>query len=175
MKGTSVCIVDEEGRVIPNTEKGELCLMGDQVASRYWADRQRTEESFVELRIDGEQRRAYKTGDICYENRDGDFIYCGRSDSQVKVDGYRIELAEIEYHLKKCTGLQNVACVVRSEKSGATTVIQAFLESAEPLDAKELLIRQLPAYMIPKEFIYLPKLPLNMNGKIDRSKLREWV
>lgn len=118
----------------------------------------------------------YKTGDIGYiEN---DYLYCnGRLDSQIKYQGYRIELSDIENNLLKIEGIKE-ACVIAKFKTDSNIVrlIKAFVTTSKEiteLDIKQELIKLLPRYMIPKTIVILDKMPINENGKYDRKKLKE--
>ena len=92
-----VVIADADGQALNTGEKGELWVSGPQVMAGYWKDREKSEQVLV--RHNG--RVFYKTGDLCYMDADGDIIYCGRKDYQVKVQGFRVELNEIEYTARK--------------------------------------------------------------------------
>jgi non-ribosomal peptide synthetase component F len=114
MPGTTTVVIDSEGNVCPDGEKGELCLLGAQVMSGYWRDEEKTRRAFVEIDLNGSLRRAYRTGDISFVNKNGNLIYCGRMDAQVKIDGHRIELGEIEHHGRQFIGSSKVAVIVKA-------------------------------------------------------------
>lgn len=173
LPGTGAFLVDSNGGRIEGTgEKGELCLTGAQLASGYWQDEEKTAMAF-ELTEDGE--RAYRTGDLCAVDNEGDFLYFGRLDSQVKVDGHRVELGEIEYHVRKTLGRSDIAVVVLVERG--RNYLHLALEMPE-IDFGELtrtLGTDLPEYMIPHHVEYVDRLPVNLSGKIDRPKLKEML
>src|SRR5690606_23065168 len=101
-----------------------------------------------------------------------DFVYCGRTDAQVKVDGHRVELGEIEHAVRKVTGRTAVAVVAVPDGRGV--VLALFMERPE-IDESSLISELkglLPAYMLPRHIRYLDQLPLNLNGKFDRPKMR---
>ena len=108
---------------------------------------------------------------------DGDLLYCrGRKDHQVKYEGYRIELGDIEQNLLQIDGVREaVVCAKRKSGTGVVRLLKAFVvASASDLDEKEIksaLAKRLPAYMIPKTIILMDALPVNANGKYDRKKL----
>ena len=149
-------------------EEGELCLSGDQVTIGYWKNPLKTAESFGTT-DDG--RTFYRTGDLCKTDHAGHFLYLGRIDNQVKIDGHRVELEEIEFHARAfCKDSQVVAAV---GSDAGLHFIFLFIEDEEDrrhgLD--EYLKSHLPSYMIPKEIIPINLFPLNSNGKIDRKAL----
>jgi acyl-CoA synthetase (AMP-forming)/AMP-acid ligase II len=150
-------------------EEGELCLSGAQVTRGYWNNPAKTTEAFGTTN-DGQT--FYRTGDLCKLDRKGDFLYLGRIDNQVKIDGHRVELEEIEFHARAfCCDKQVVATVNRSE--GGSHYILLFVETENDLGRglEEHLRKQLPDYMIPKEMLAVSRFPLNSNGKIDRKAL----
>jgi D-alanine--poly(phosphoribitol) ligase subunit 1 len=172
MGDTLAWLVDESGAEIEAAGvKGELVLGGRQLASGYWRNPHKTAEVFIAA---SDKRPAgYRTGDICFRNDDGDFVYCGRADTQVKVDGHRVELGEIEHAVRDVTGRAAVAVLAVPDGPGSSLVL--FLERPE-VDvawlAAELKTR-LPAYMLPRRIHTLDTLPLNSNGKLDRPKMRQ--
>lgn len=170
--GTTVAVVDNDGNLCQDGKKGELCLLGDQVMSGYWCDSEKTSGAFIEIDLAGKRRHAYRTGDIAYVNDRGNLVYCGRSDSQVKIDGHRVELGEIEHYARQFIGDSNAAVIVRQDAAGKPN-LDLFVATGN-LDKEKLeshLRTCLPAYMIPRRVVVLNKLPLNLNGKIDRVAL----
>src|SRR5215471_20228854 len=138
-------------------EEGELCLSGGQVTSGYWKDRLKTAEAFGTTE-DG--RTFYRTGDLCKIDHAANFLYLGRIDSQVKIDGHRVELEEIEFHARAfCKDRQVVAAVVMSD-AGLHSIL-LFIEDEEDLKdgLEEYLKNYLPSYMIPKEIIPMDVFP----------------
>ena len=149
-------------------EPGELLLSGPQLAMGYLDDAQKTADRFVT--IDAE--RWYRTGDLASFDERGVFHYLGRVDNQVKVLGYRVELEEIECHLRDATHSDAVAAIAWPPQ-GATGII-AFVGgySGSLADVKSALQQKLPTYMVPTRIIALREVPLNNNGKVDRGVLR---
>src|SRR5690606_7870597 len=94
LPGTGALLMDEQARPLTDVgEKGELLLTGAQLATAYWRNPQKTAEAFIEIEADnGKVIRAYRTGDVCSIDERGDYVYHGRLDSQVKIDGHRVEL-----------------------------------------------------------------------------------
>jgi len=150
-------------------EEGELCLSGDQVTLGYWNNPSKTAEAFGATNS-GE--KFYRTGDLCKIDGAGDFLYLGRIDNQVKVDGHRVELEEVEFHARVFCGEQQVVATVTTSEVGSNFIV-LFLESegVRRADLTEYLRKHLPEYMIPKEIVTVSPFPLNINGKIDRKAL----
>jgi len=172
MPGTSTYVVNDAGEQCKDGERGELCLAGDQVMTGYWNDREKTGQSFVGLSSEGMAVSAYRTGDIVYVNENSNLVYCGRKDSQVKIDGHRVELGEIEHFARSYTGHPTAAAVMVKDASGFDR-LRLFV-GARDIDSAALesyLKSRLPDYMWPASITVLAELPLNLNGKIDRPAL----
>lgn len=172
MGDTRAWLVDESGATIDAAgAKGELLLGGRQLARGYWRNPERTAQAFL-LEPGSDAPQGYRTGDLCFRNDEGDFIYCGRLDGQVKIDGHRVELGEIEHAVRSATGRSAVAVVAVPEGPGTTLVL--FLEnpSIEQPELLRSLKERLPAYMLPRHVRFLDRLPLNLSGKFDRPKMR---
>lgn len=170
--GTTTLVVDPDGRPCPPGERGELCLAGDQVMSGYWNDPGKTRAAFVDVSRDGRMLRAYRTGDVAFENADGNLIYCGRTDSQVKIDGHRVELGEIEHFARQFIDSSAAAVVVENDAAGVCRLrLYVGGDRIEKAGLERHLKENLPAYMRPAAITVLPELPLNLNGKIDRPAL----
>ena len=163
MNGNNLC-----GIGIP----GELCIAGVGLARGYLNLPELTAEKFVENPFGN--GRMYCTGDLARWLPDGNIEYLGRIDEQVKIRGFRIELGEIESVLKKQTGVKDAAVAVK-EKSGDKSIC-AYIVSDQEIwagDIKDSLRKELPEYMVPSYLVQLEKLPLTVNGKIDRKMLPE--
>ncbi len=115
----------------------------------------------------------YLTGDLASADGSGRFHHLGRVDNQVKIFGHRIELEEVETHLRQIAGTDAVAAIGWPVESGRVQGIAAFV-GACPLEVGEIhaaMKERLPAYMLPRQLIKLDTLPLNANGKVDRKAL----
>ncbi len=173
MKGTSTIVIDENNAILPAGKSGQLCLGGIQLTPGYWNNEEKNNEAFFYIEYEGKNTRFYKTGDVCSIDDDGDILYLGRLDSQVKIQGFRIELSEIEFYIKTYLGKCNAVAVPLLDAVG-NTEIGVVIESS-PMDTNPLLEYvklKLPAYMIPKKIQFTDEFPLNVNGKIDRNKLK---
>lgn len=170
MHGMDAAIADDENKLLPTGEKGELCLSGNQLTPGY-LDAEKTKLAFFER----EGIRYYRTGDIALREADGNFTFCGRVDHQVKVQGFRIELSEIEHHARTTCSCSAVALVVANTKG--LDQIEVVLETQQ-MDTEKVLegLRQhLPAYMMPAAIHFVSPFPLNVNGKIDRRELQKLI
>lgn len=169
-------ILDEEGKKLPRGEKGELCVAGDQVTKGYWKNEEKNAEAFFCKDINGEQVRFYHTGDLCYEDEDGDIMYSGRLDHQAKIQGFRVEMGEIEHHAREFLGGLNVVCLAFDNKNGLTEIAM-FIESDSKNsdDLVAYMKTKMPSYMIPSRIFYIPVFELNGNQKIDKNKLKSLI
>ena len=169
--GTRLAVLDGERRPAAPGAAGELAIGGAQLALGYYGDPERTAQKFVSL--GGEPW--YLTGDQALADADGRVFYLGRLDNQVKVRGYRVELEEVEAHLRAVAAVDAVAVVAWPLRDGIADSLVAFVAAEEsPARAAELrkaLRARLPPHMIPTALHFLPALPLNPNGKIDRQAL----
>jgi non-ribosomal peptide synthetase component F len=173
MIGVQVDILKDNGSFCEAGEKGELCLAGDQVISAYWDNEDATSNAFHEIDTPEGTVRLYRTGDIVYLDDHGDLIYCGRSDSQVKIDGHRIELGEIEHYARQQAGHALAAVLVTDDIISGGSSLTLFVQDADftKQSLAAFLEKALPDYMQPREIIIIDKMPLNQNGKIDRKAL----
>lgn len=169
-------ILDEQGNELPAGEKGELCIAGDQVTKGYWKNEGKNSSSFFFKEVDGQQMRFYHTGDLCYKDEDGDIMYSGRLDHQAKIQGFRVEMGEIEYHAREFLNGKNVVCLAFDNKESLTEIAM-FIESEE-FDPDEMIAymrTKMPSYMIPTRLFYVPVFPLNSNDKTDKVKLKTMI
>lgn len=166
-------ILDENGHILKSGEKGELCISGSQVTPGYWADEEKNRDAFSFLEVDGVSVRIYHTGDLCYRDKDGDILYSGRIDNQAKIQGFRVELSEIEFHSRKFLQGTNVVCVAFKNELKLDEI--ALIVESNEFDTVELisyLRTKMPHYMIPSRFCFMSSLPINANGKIDRKRIQ---
>lgn len=173
MEGMEALIVDEAGDPVPPGEKGDLALAGLQLTTGFWNDPERNARVFFEHVEGGRARRFFRTGDLACADADGDLFFLGRTDQQVKLQGYRVELAEIEHHVRAV--LPGHACVVLPLTTATGAVELHLVVEAQEVDLKAVLrsLRdRVPSYMVPARAVAIPALPLNANGKIDRRRLR---
>jgi amino acid adenylation domain-containing protein len=164
---TMAVIVDNNNKPVVKGVEGELAFSGDNVMKGYLKLDEVNEKVFC--RIDG--KLFYKTGDLAFIDDDGIFHTCGRRDDQVKILGFKVELGEIEYHLKQLTG--NEMCVVKYFSESRQIIV--FVENkAFDFDENIILERlkeRIPPYMIPGRIIRVDSFSTTNNGKIDKTKL----
>lgn len=176
LPGLGATIVDEELKPVPAGEPGELCVCGPQTTPGYWNDPVRTAERFVSLPVSPyETRRFYRTGDRVQCLPNGEYVYIGRTDHQIKVLGHRVELGEVEAALRADTRVTQVAALGWPlEQGGAANGIVAFVTGTEldPEHLKAQASQQLQAYSVPQQILVIEEMPMNANGKIDRLALR---
>lgn len=166
--GHHAVIVDEAGLDVAKGNRGELCIAGPQVFSGYLNDGDQSSHCFLHRTELGESRRYYKTGDICEALDDGTLVYIGRSDHQVKISGYRVELGDIEATLRKLGAADAVA--VPWPPSEPKTILAAVTGTSIQ---KEAVAGVLPPYMVPQKIVYFDEMPLNANRKMDRKRIAE--
>lgn len=207
--GSISWIVDPENsdKLAHVGDVGELLIEGPILARGYFNNAKATTASFIteplwrsSFGTSSKPRRMYKTGDLVRYSKEGDLIYLGRKDFQVKIHGQRVELFEIEHHIQKLLPEQKqVAVDLACTADGSGDLLIAFICVGEdwgcewvgsriemiPEAGKRFrdlvqhledeLRQTLPAYMIPVLFIPLPRLPLTVSSKIDRSELRKLI
>lgn len=167
-----VFLLDEKGReILCENEAGEICVAGSTLALGYFKDMERTAEVFVQNPLHNRyQSPVYHTGDMAYYREDGNLIYIGRKDFQIKHLGHRIELGEIESHINEVAEADRVCCLY---DEGKKQIVAFYQGKAEKADIKAHLQKKVMKYMIPERFIRVERMPITPNGKIDRKKLRE--
>jgi D-alanine--poly(phosphoribitol) ligase, subunit 1 len=163
-KGTQILIDNEE-----------IVIVGDTVSNGYFNNPTLTDEKFSIIN----SQKAYRTGDKGFF-LDGLLFYSGRIDNQIKLNGYRIELEDIENNMMRVDGISKVAVLPKFEDGKVKYLTAYCMYTKEILsklkaitEIKEELKKYIPSYMIPKKIIFIEKVPTNNNGKIDRKKLME--
>ena len=170
-KNNTVILVDDEQGQISTPEKiGELCLCGEQLTPGYWRNPKENEAKFFVL---GGQRY-YRTGDLCSFDKSGNLMFVSRKDFQVKINGFRVELEEIENQFFKISGGKFSVVIPYTNEQG-NTELAIIIEGREydTSDHKAEIAKVLPAYEVPNRFLFMKSIPLNQNGKIDRKKIKE--
>ncbi|MFE3637482.1 amino acid adenylation domain-containing protein [Streptomyces sp. NPDC059168] len=169
--GNTRChVLDERGVPVPPGVPGELYLSGDGVADGYLGRPELTAERFVTV-PGGGAGRAYRTGDLVRHLPDGRLEYLERIDGQVKLNGYRVELGEVESALRRACGVTAAVAVVREDRPGERRLVAYVTGSGVPDALRAGLREVLPGYMVPAAVVALPELPLTPNGKVDRGAL----
>jgi len=176
--GCSILILDKLGNTMADCEKGEIVITGDSVSIGYYNNKSMTDKSFFKYKIGDNTQPAYRTGDEGYL-KNGMLYYSGRIDFQIKLNGYRIEIEDIENNLRLISDVSN-AIVIPSYADGKVTHLIAFVilkdsSADKSLKASIVLKKELkaliPEYMVPKKIVFKDSFPMNSNGKIDRKSL----
>jgi pyochelin synthetase len=163
-------VLDAHGRRCPDWVAGELHAAGAGVAKGYWKDPERTRASFFWHEALGE--RLYATGDVCFWRPDGVLEILGRTDFQVKINGLRVELSEIETRLAAHPAVeQAVACAVPGANGARLACAYVASGGVSDQELAAYLGESLPDYMVPGHFEAMEALPLTANGKVDRKTL----
>lgn len=172
-----VFAVREDGTVAPAGEVGELYVRGPTVMQGYWGDAERTARTLLR-KWDGPpggEFPVYRTGDLVHLDENGDWIFLGRRDSQIKSRGYRIELGDIEAALNQHPGVVECAIVAIPDEI-VTNRIKAYVVRRSEVGDDELnrfLGERVPRYMAPELYEFRSDLPRSSTGKIDRRALAD--
>lgn len=162
-------VLNHEKQICPIGVPGELYIGGCGVAAGYQNDEEKTKENFIEHPDLG---RLYKTGDFGKLCKEGYIEFLGRKDQQVKISGYRIELGEIESCLEKCKAVKNAVVVLHTVNN--RKYLCAYIVSESSFNENELMVyarQSLPDYMVPQYYIKIDKIPLTVNGKVNKKAL----
>ena len=176
LSDVTIHILDDRMAPVPTDIEGEIYVAGRGVARGYFGDPEQTAERFVADPFGEPGTRMYRTGDLARHNDDGLIEFVGRASSQVKILGFRIELAEVEAVLAGYLGLTHVVVVVRELESGEKRLVAYVVPESDGLDLQALRAHAreaLPDYMVPAAFVELESLPLTLNGKLDRNRMPE--
>lgn len=173
MKHTAVQLWNEEKEEVMNGEVGNLWLGGQYLTKGYLNREDLNQTQFVVKN----NERWYNSGDRALRSDSGELLYMGRQDNQMKIQGFRIEAAEVEFHLKKCLPEGNRVVAVAVNNGRGITELVAISENFQwPIsEVKQALLKYLPSYMVPSHYLDFPEFPLNSNGKIDRKQLTSWA
>ncbi len=171
--GEELLVLDEQLRPVPQGAPGDLYIGGVGLSPGYWRDPEKSAQAFLPY----SGGRIYKTGDLACIGPDGLVYFMGRSDSQIKSRGHRIELGEVEAALNTLEELKECAVVAMpTDGFEGTLICSAYVaRDAETSHSsvRKKLNRLLPSYMLPARWMRLDQLPKNTNGKIDRRQIRE--
>ncbi len=176
---TQIYILDAYRQAVPIGVVGEIYIGGAGLAKGYLNRPELTAGRFISnpLTQSGQllSPHLYKTGDLGRWLADGRIGYVGRNDFQVKIRGFRIELGEIETQLKRCVGIKEAVVIAREDVPGDKRLVAYFIpelgHEPSPAELRSQLSGVLADYMLPSALVALDKLPLTMNGKLDRNAL----
>jgi amino acid adenylation domain-containing protein len=175
LPGCRVRVVDREGQEVPKGARGELLIGGDGLSRGYCGSPTQTAERFVER--DGE--RWYRSGDWVSRNEAGVLGFFGRLDDQMKIRGIRVEPSEIERAIRVDPRVSDVATTWFETPSATRAIVAAIvLRTGANCSASDLRVRleaALPSALIPSRFVFLPEVPIDANGKVNRQAIRTWA
>lgn len=187
IKNSQFFIVDQAGNQVPEGAVGQLLIGGDGVARGYLNQKDLTNSRFIENQLSLNGGKLYKSGDLVRQLNDGNLQFIGRIDEQVKVNGYRIELEEIEYRIQEAQYVVSACVIVKSNRGGDKRIIAYVVPSNELIVDGEVdlsiwntevrrnidlhLSGCLPEYMVPKAIVPIKAMPLTINGKVDKFLL----
>ena len=172
LDNVDIFLLDENDKEVEKGRTGELCVHTSALSYGYYKDLEKTREVFVQdPRNKNYVDIIYRTGDIAYQDEDGNFVYLGRKDSQIKRYGHRIELGDIEKNVLEHRLVDECICLFKKETDELNLFYSGKINKDE---LSQYLRKKLPNFMLPSKYIRLEKLPTNANGKIDRNKLQEY-
>ena len=177
LRNTGLHVLDANLDAVAVGAEGELFISGEGVARGYRGRPDLTEQRFLPNRFDTPSTTMYRTGDIVRERPDGTLEYVGRADNQVKLNGFRVELGEVEAVIERDDAVAKAAAVVREDRPGDKRLV-AYVTAApgqqpDPIGLRDFVADRLPVYMVPAAVVVLPEFPLTPNGKLDRKALPE--
>lgn len=180
IQNTEIYLLDSRLQPVPVGVVGELHIGGLGLARGYLHHPELTAKSFIANPFSApEPSRLYKSGDLARFLADGQIMFCGRVDHQVKIHGFRIELGELESAILNHPMIQDVIVLAREEATGEKRLVAYIVPRPEAAGhqsnleetLRAFLSRRLPAYMVPSIFVPLDRLPINANGKVDDKAL----
>ncbi|MEM8961370.1 MAG: non-ribosomal peptide synthase/polyketide synthase, partial [Acidobacteriota bacterium] len=175
MARSEILVVDDQLELAPAGAAGEIMIGGDCLALGYLGRAARTAEAFVPHPWSTEPgARLYRSGDLGRWNEQGELVFLGRIDGQVKVRGYRVELGEIQAVLQRLDAVSEATVIDRPDPSTGSNALVAYLVATDDVETGALrthVAESLPDYMVPSAFVMLDALPLGPTGKVDRRAL----
>lgn len=170
-ENSMVLLLKEDGTEAEYGEIGEICILGECLSYGYYNNKERSDEVFIQNPLNTNwSERIYRTGDLAKIDESGEMIFCGRKDFQIKRLGHRIELGEIENTIMSIEKVENACILFENETND---IIAVYSGRTDEKEIQKQLMDKLPSYMMPTRYEHLERLPMNLNGKTDRVKLRE--
>jgi amino acid adenylation domain-containing protein len=176
--GLTAVLADEDLQPVSDGKAGELCVCGAQTSPGYWKDPIKSKDRFVKIRGAGlPDQIYYRTGDLVRQLPNGEYVCLGRTDHQIKVLGFRVELGEIEGVLQTGAGVVQAVALGWPVSEGTAKGIVAFVSGAgiDTIQIQNACKVSLADYMVPSKIILIDDFPLNANGKVDRAALMAWL
>jgi acyl-coenzyme A synthetase/AMP-(fatty) acid ligase len=167
-------VVDDEGHEVTTPDvDGELVVRGPSLALGYLAQPEQTAKAFGQNPLnDRYPDRVYNTGDVASFDEQGMLFFRGRRDNQIKYQGHRIELEDIEHAIEKLPGVDRCRCVFNAKRK----LLHAFFEgTAQEKELSEKVRETLPSFMQPATLRHIDEMPLTKNGKVDRAQLADML
>ena len=168
--GNSRIVLWEDGRIVP--DRGEMLVASGALADEYIGDPEKTASTFGYVVLDGKPTRVLHTGDWARYDEDGNLVFLARSDTQIKYKGYRIELGEVEAAVDAVDFIGRACVLYNAERERITAFVTTDREDLKLRDLTAALEGRLVDYMLPRKLVVLDEMPLNANGKIDRTYLK---
>jgi amino acid adenylation domain-containing protein len=169
---TDVILADLESRPVRPGQVGEILVRSATEMRGYWKSTDLTTARYRDLQhADGARTRWFATGDLAFENPNGDLVFVGRSDNQVKIRGHRVELEAVDAALATLNGVTAAVTLCERRIDGADVLV-ACVATSEALDERAILSalrRRLPAYAVPQRVVQVATLPMTSSGKVDRN------
>ena len=169
-------VVDDKLHDVQEGQDGEIIISGPSVSKGYLNNPAKTNQAFVNLN----EQVAYRTGDLGQLDSNGQLLYKGRIDFQIKLHGFRIELEEVDHHLDQVSLISQATTVPKYGKDHKVSQLIAYVTAKKnnftsnfelTKAIKQELKNLMMPYMMPQRFVYLDTLPLTPNGKVDRKCL----
>lgn len=157
----------------PNTN-AELCISGTQLTTGYIDDPEKNKIAF----FNNNEKLYYRSGDLCRIDETGNYFFTGRNDTQVKINGYRVEISELEYHASNFPEIDEAVVIVTSNDKNDQHVLNLVYTAKSEIEKDDIvafLIKKIPSYMLPGNIYFVNNIPHNLNGKIDKRALAEQI
>ena len=177
LANTQIYILDKQMNVCPIGIAGDLYIGGKGLAKGYFNDEELTKRKFIKNPFNEDPNsRIYLTGDLAKWDYNGNIVFIGRNDDQVKVNGYRIELGDVENVIHAYHQVSKAAVTIHKDANG-DNILVAFLTKSDNVDKSELksfITGRLPLYMMPSYFVEIDEIPITNNGKLNRKELADY-
>ena len=169
ISNSQVIILDKTNNIMPNEILGQISISGDCVGNGYYNNPELTEKKFIKNKFTN--TNMYLTGDLGYCDKKGIIHFVGRKDSQIKINGFRIELDEIDNVIVKNKEIDSAKSIIKEENNKKYIITFYKSSKLKENDLSNYLKTKLPYYMLPSKLIKLDEMPLNSNGKINKALL----